>query len=68
MGDDDHRSLEIQQKVLQPVHRVNVQVVGGLVHHQDIRTAEQGLGQQDLHLQPGVQIGHLALVQIRAHP
>ena len=58
--------LEVQQEVLQPVHRVDVQVVGGLVHHQQVGIAEQRLGQQDLHLQPGVQGGHVVIVELGA--
>ena len=66
MGDHDDGALEVQQEVLQPVHRVDVQVVGGLVHHQQVGIAEQGLGQQDLHLQPGVQGGHVVIVELGA--
>ena len=34
MADHDDGAGEIQQEVLQPVHRVDVQVVGGLVQQQ----------------------------------
>ena len=34
MADHDDGAGEVQQEILQPVHRVDVQVVGGLVHHQ----------------------------------
>ena len=67
MADHDHGALEVQQEVLQPVHRVDVQVVGGLVHHQQVGIAEQGLSQQHLHLQPGIQGGHVVVVQVGAH-
>ena len=53
VADHDDGALEVQQKVLQPVDGVDVQVVGGLVQQQDVRVAEQRLGQQHLHLRPG---------------
>ena len=56
MGHHDDGALEVQQEVLQPVHRVDVQVVGGLVHHQQIGIAEQ----------PGVQGGHVVIVELGA--
>ena len=67
VADHNHRALKVQQEVLQPVHRVDVQVVGGLVQQQDVRIAEQGLGQQHLHLQPGVQGGHVVGMELGAH-
>ena len=66
MADHDDGAGEIQQEVLQPVHRVDVQVVGGLVHHQKVGAAEQRLGQQHLHLQAGVQGRHIVVVQVGA--
>ena len=62
MADHDDGALEVQQKVLQPVDGVDVQVVGGLVQQQDIRIAEQRLGQQHLHLQPAVHVLHHVIV------
>ena len=66
MADHDDGALKVQQEVLQPVDGVDVQVVGGLVHHQNVRIAEQGLGQQHFHLQTGIQGGHVAGVILRA--
>ena len=66
VADHDDGAGEVQQEVLQPVDRVNVQVVGGLVHHQQVGVAEQSLGQQHLHLQTGVQGGHVVVVEIGA--
>ena len=40
MADHDDGAVKVQQEVLQPVDGVDVQVVGGLVHHQDVRIAE----------------------------
>ena len=66
MADGDDHAGEVQQEILQPVDGLDVQVVGGLVQHDDVRVAEQGLGQQDLHLLPGVHVGHLLIMQLRA--
>ena len=66
VADHDDGALKVQQEVLQPVHGVYVQVVGGLVHHQQVGIAEQGLGQQHLHLQTGIQGGHVVIVQLGA--
>ena len=56
MGDGDDRALVIAQVMLQPGHRLGVQVVGGLVEQQDI-----GFGQQ----QPGE--GHPAAFAAGEH-
>ena len=66
MADHDDGAGEVQQEVLQPVHRIDVQVVGGLIHHQQVGAAEQRLGQQHLHLQAGVQGRHIVVVQVGA--
>ncbi len=62
---NDHAG-KVQQEVLQPVDGLDVQVVGGLVQHDDVGIAEERLGQQDLHLEPGVHGGHLVIVELRA--
>ena len=66
VADGDDHAGEVQQEVLQPVDGLDIQVVGGLVQHDDVGVAEQRLGKQDLHLQPGVNAGHLLIVQLRA--
>ncbi len=63
MGDHDDGALKVQEEVLQPVGGGDVQVVGGLVHHEDVGVSEEGLGQQDLHLQPRVHVGHESVVE-----
>ena len=45
-----HRAGEVEQEVLQPVHRAHVQAVGRLVEHDDVRLPEEGLGQKHLDL------------------
>ena len=66
VGDSDDHAGEVQQEVFQPVDGFNVQVVGGLVQHDDVGIAEQGLSQQDLHLQTGISVGHHVVVHIGA--
>ena len=67
VADHDDGAGEIQKKILQPVDGVNIQVVGGLVHHQNIGIAEQGLGQQDFHLETGIHMGHLRFMELGTH-
>ncbi len=66
VADGNDHAREIQQEVLQPVDGLNVQVVRRLVQHDDVRIAEQSLGQQHLHLQTGIGVRHLVIVQLRA--
>ena len=54
VGNGDDHAGEVQQEVFQPVDGFDVQVVGGLVQHDDIGVAEEGGSQQDLDLQSGV--------------
>ncbi len=68
MGHHDDRILKVDQEVLQPGDGVQIQVVGGLVQEQDVRIAEQGLGQQHLHLQVAVQILHGGVVEVCVYP
>ena len=50
MGYHDDRVLKVDEELLQPGDGVQIQVVGRLVQKQDVRVAEQGLGQKDLYL------------------
>ena len=45
------------------MHRLQIQVVGGLVQQQHAGLAEKRLGQQDAHLLAALQLRHLALMQ-----
>ncbi len=65
MGNDDNRILKINQKLLQPADRLQIQMVGRLVEQQDIRISEQRLRQQHLHLLAAVQLRHQLIVQLR---
>ncbi len=64
MGDDDHCVLEAGEKILQPGDGLQVELVGGFVQKQDIRVAEQGLGQQHPHLVAAVKLLHLFLTHL----
>ena len=66
VADHDDSAVVVQQEVVEPLHGGNVQVVGGLVQQQDVGVAEQGLCQQHLHLETGVQGLHVVIVQV--HP
>ena len=45
MGDNNNCVLETGKKGLQPVNGLEVELVCGLIQKQNIRVAEQGLGQ-----------------------
>ena len=65
MGYHDHRILKIDQELLKPGDGVQIQMVGRLVEQQDVRVAEQSLGQQHLYLLGAGQRIHLGVVQVR---
>ena len=50
MGNHDHGIFKVDQEFLQPVDRIHIQMVGGLVEKQDVRIAKQSLCQQDFNL------------------
>ena len=62
-----HRPLIVHQKVLQPDHALQVQVVGRLVQQDNVRVPEERLGQQNLDLQAGVNVAHQLAVQFHRH-
>ena len=47
VGDGDDAALEVNQQALQPLDRVQVQVVGRLVEQQHFRLRHQGLRQRN---------------------
>ena len=63
MRDDDQRAVVAAEKLLQPVNRVEVQVVGRLVEQQRLGMAEERLRQQHADLLAALQLAHRALVQ-----
>ena len=46
------------------MHRIQIEVVRGLVQQQRFRLSKQGLRQQYAHLLPALQFAHLAFVQL----
>ena len=64
MAHHKDQALAVHQEILQPLDGLNVQMVGGLVQQDDVRLAEQRLGQQHLHLFLGGQAGHFAVQNI----
>lgn len=50
MGNDDDETGVIQEKVLQPVDGLNVQMVGRLIQQDDFGIAEESLSQENLYL------------------
>ena len=65
MGDDHHGVLKIDQKLLEPGDGGQVQMVGRLVHQQDVGVAEEGLREQDLHLFGAGKLAHHLFMQLR---
>ena len=66
VGDGDDHAGEVQQEILQPVDGLDIQVVGGLVQHDNIRVSEKRLGKEHLHLQTGVHAAHDLVVELCA--
>ena len=64
VGYHDDRAEVLGQEVLQPCDGVNIQMVGRLVHEDDVRIPEQRLRQQDLHLLVAGQVCHLLIEQL----
>ena len=48
MGYDDNGILEVDQELLKPLDRIEVQVVGRLVEKKDVRVSEQALARRTL--------------------
>ena len=63
VADDQHGAAKAQQKILQPLHRVQVQVVGRLVQQQDFRILQD----QARQVQPGFFPARQAFKALGAH-
>ena len=50
MGYNDDRILKVDQELLEPCDRIEIQVVGRLVEKQDVRIAEQRLCEKNFDL------------------
>ena len=66
-NDHEDRPLVVHQKILEPHHARQVQVVGRLVEQNHVRVAEEGLGQQYLDLDARVGVPHEVPVQGHVH-
>ena len=62
MRDNQYRMFELREILLQPLHGVEVEVVGGLVQQQVVRLTEECLGQHDAHLLLTREVAHEHLV------
>src|SRR5208282_3577271 len=60
--DHDQYSLILIQKILQPVDRVEIQMVGGFVEQQRLWMSEESLRQQHSHFLSARYLRHFALV------
>ena len=65
VGDEHHRARVVVEVLLEPVARGQVEVVGGLVHQQQVRAGEQELGQGDAHLPAARELLALALLVLQ---
>ena len=63
MAHHDHDVFEAFQVVFEPADGFQVQVVRRFVEQQNVRVAEQCLGEEHAHLEAGVQVGHEAVVE-----
>ncbi len=56
VADDQHGALPFAQGVFQPLHRLDIQVVGGLVQHEQVGFFEQQARQQGAGLLPAAEM------------
>ena len=61
MGDEDDGVRILDEKLLEPVARLEVEVVGRLVEQEDVRPAQQQLGQRDAHLPAAGELAGVAV-------
>ncbi len=68
VGNEEQRSRPGRELLLEPQHRVDVEVVGRLVEHQDVRLLEQEPGQRCPHLPAAGHLGQRAIHVGRREP
>jgi hypothetical protein len=61
--DGDDGAVVTNEKVLEPVDGLQVEVVGGLVEEECFGVAEERLSEENANLLTALQLGHLALVE-----
>ena len=50
MGYNDNGVVKVDEEIFQPADGFQIQMVGGLIQQQDVRIAEQSLGQEYFNL------------------
>mmetsp|Transcript_19261 Transcript_19261/g.32377 ORF Transcript_19261/g.32377 Transcript_19261/m.32377 type:complete len:329 (-) Transcript_19261:482-1468(-) len=65
---DHHRHLLAFEIRLEPLHRVQVEVIGGLVEEEQVGLLEEDLAQRHTHLPPAREGGHEAVVVVLREP
>ena len=68
VGDDDDRSLELPQKLLEPADREDVEVVRRLIEEEGIGCAGERLGEQNPELEPAGECRERAAVYLAREP
>ncbi len=63
MRDHHQHAFVLIQEILQPVNRIQIQVIGGLVEQQRLGMSKQGLRQQHADFLSARQFGHLPLME-----
>ena len=68
VGDEDHRAGECAQPVLEPHHRVEVEMVRGLVEEQEVRAAHQRAREVEPHAPAAGEFRHWARLRRLVEP
>ena len=68
MGDHNHRVLVAHHLLLQPFHRRQIQMVGGLVQEQNVRLLQKQADQRQPRLLPAGELGNLPRLAVLGEP
>ena len=61
VGDDQHRPRELAEVLLEPGHRLGVEVVGGLVEEDEVGRREKELAERDAALLAARELAHVGI-------
>jgi len=64
MGYNNNRILKVDQELLEPSNRIEIQMVGWLIQKQNIRVAKQSLCQKDFDFQITIKLAHHFVMNI----
>ena len=64
MGNDDDGVLEVSEEVREPGDGAGVEVVRRFVEEEEVRLAEEGLGQEHLHLFGTAEVADIHIMQV----